>query len=147
MNMSSAKLRSTATHSLKILFLVWLLTFFTSENLFYAANLSLSASTQGQIPWSRIRAKEDNFSILLPVSPDMRGHRDFTIGLGGERISEERIAAAYHNGVVYLVRMYEISNPQKFQKKYAEIFQLLDANESTLTVGGIEGKQYLKKGD
>jgi TonB family protein len=92
-----------------------------------------------------LATQEDNFSVQLPVPPGIRGRGAATLGPGGERISEERVASAYHNGVVYVIWMYQAPDPQRLFSKYPDIFHLSEATESSVQVGGIKGKQYLKK--
>jgi TonB family protein len=106
-----------------------------------------NAAAQNRAAWEKLSAKEDNFSVLIPVTPEIRSRREFTFGPDGEGVNEERIASAYYNGVVYIVRMYETSNPKRLFSKYPEIFRLSNADASTITVSGIAGKQFLKKAD
>lgn len=102
---------------------------------------------RSQQAWQRLTASEDNFSVLMPVQPEIRGRGEFTWGPYGQPVKSERIASAYHNGVVYVIRLYDVSNPKKLLSEFVKDFNLSDAEESTATVGSIDGKQYLKRGD
>jgi TonB family protein len=104
-----------------------------------------TATVSTQTAWRRLETKEDNFSIMLPAQPEVAAHGNYILGANGEFIDEERIATAYHNGVVYIIRIYTTSNPRRMLSKYPSIIRLSDAEESSVQVGSLEGKQYLKR--
>lgn len=138
------KIRFVARKSLRFVIAVWLSACFSFER-HARAVAPPAAFAPTQTAWQKLSTKEDNFSVMLPARPEITGHRNFTFGRNGEFIDEERIASVYHNGVVYLVRMYATSNPRRLLSKYPSLVQLPDAEESNVTVGGIEGKQYVIK--
>jgi len=140
-------LNFTAGKSLKAFIVVLLLAFFPFERVTFAVTLYIRALTQTQDTWLRIDTKEDNFSVLVPARPEITGRGYSTFGPGGVRISEERIASLYHNGAVYIVRMYGTPSPKRLLSEYPDVLRLSKADESKLMVGGLEGKQYLKKGE
>jgi TonB family protein len=133
----------------KVVVAVLLAACFSFESLAFAvaAPPAAVASALTQAAWQRVNAREDNFSVMLPARPEITGNREFTFGSNGEFINEERIASTYHNGVVYLVRMYDTSNPKRLLSKYPAIRQISSAVESNVSVGGIEGKQLVKKNE
>lgn len=137
-------LKFVAGKSLQVMIAVWLSACFSFERL-ALAGAPPAAFASAQVAWQKLNAKEDNFSVMLPVRPEIAGHREFTLGANGEFIDEERTASAYHNGVVYLVRMYDTPNPKRLLSKYPSIMRLPDAEESNVGVGSIEGKQHVIK--
>lgn len=139
--------KTISEQSLKALIAASLLIFCALGRLPHAATLNTGSSTQNHHAWQRLTSKEDNFSVQIPAQPEIRGRGEFTFGPDGERVSQERIATAYHNGVVYIIRVYEAASPKRLFSKYPKIFRLSGADESSIAVGGFEGKQYLKKGD
>lgn len=138
------EIRFVAGKSLQVVIAVWLSACFSVERLALAvappATIALT-----QAAWQKLSTKEDNFSVMLPARPEITGHRNFTFGRDGEFIDEERIASAYHNGVVYLVRMYGTSNPKRLLSRYPSLTGLSATEESNVSVGVIEGKQYVIK--
>ncbi|HEX8458112.1 MAG TPA: energy transducer TonB [Pyrinomonadaceae bacterium] len=115
---------------------------------FVAASGDASMQEDAAGAWQMLRAKEDNFSIQLPVPPEIRGNGQYRLGAAdGEFIDEERVASAYHKGVVYLVRMYTTSDPKRLFSKYPSVMRFDDAEQSNVRLGSIEGKQYVKRGE
>ena len=130
---------------LKAIIAILFLTFFQFAGEISADALSNNTSASIQADWQRLSDKEDNFSVLLPVRAEITSRGNYTIGLNGEKIIEERVAHAYHNGVVYIVKLYKASNLKRLFAKYHELFYLSNADETSLTAGGFEGKQFLIK--
>jgi TonB family protein len=141
------KLKAVVGKSLKVVVAVLLPVCFSFAGIAMpVAPPPVVAALTQEAAWQRLNAREDNFFVMLPVQPELTGRGGFTFGANGEPVSDERIASAYHNGVVYLVRIYGTPNPKRLLSKYPSIMHLSDAGESNFNVSGIEGKQYVKKG-
>lgn len=97
--------------------------------------------------WQTLSAREDNFSVALPVRPEITGHSNFAYGERGAHVEEERVASAYRKGVVYLVRMLTTPDAKRLLSNYVSIRKFPGAEESNLKMGDIEGKQYFIRGE
>jgi len=125
----------------------------TISNLLPAATLILllavSAVAQTGNPpepaqWLRYRVKGDEFSVMLPVEPEMKTSEVFNPRLQKGRV--QRVIEAKTGGLVYRVYVYENPKPRQSLKEFiAEQTTRSDLDltfERDLTVAKFAGQQY-----
>jgi TonB family protein len=77
-----------------------------------------AAQSQPAAGWLLVSPRGESFNVRMPVAPRVfvtkeegRDYSDYSIG--GQKIKRERTYHAYHDGAVFLVRLYKVSNPEK----------------------------------
>jgi hypothetical protein len=98
-----------------------------------AAGLVLQAQTtdSGAQSIVRLTAEGDELSILFPARPSVfRSKPLYSYADPGELITEERVSAAYANGVVYLLLIQRAGNPRRAMREYIESVRRDDKRRS-----------------
>jgi TonB family protein len=106
---------------------------------------SVNAQTQPQAPtWLRYTVKGEEFSVTLPVEPEMKTSDVFVARLQKSRL--ERVIEAKAGELVYRIYIYENAKPRQSLKDFiTEQTTHSDLDlvfENDVTVGKFSGQQY-----
>lgn len=112
-----------------------------------------SAESQPSLTnWLTLSPPGEEFSVQLPVLPDTQlrvSDKNPTVKIGDVRIKNERVYAAYAEGVVYLIESYESDRPenvlQELMSRYNRGFS--GSAERELSGAGFRGKQFISKSE
>jgi TonB family protein len=136
--------RTSVSHLSRLIVcgLLW----FTASSLLCgkAAHYSLRQSDSA---WLRLNTSDEDFSIFVPTRGTVAVQGNYVLAGGGGLVTEERVASAYYRGVVYVVKFYRADSPNKLAKAYPKVFYLSEHFDRKVSVDGIEGEQFVKKGE
>jgi TonB family protein len=104
------------------------------------------SSLQGASSWERINTEDEDFSIHMPARPTVHVQRAFNIS--GVKFSGAAISTAYHDGVVFIARIYEAPNLTNLTRKCPQIVGISKkATPQKISIGNYQGEEYLESGD
>lgn len=105
--------------------------------------------------WERVRTDDEDFSVYMPARPSV--HEKEGYFYDGVKVSHALIAAAYHDGAVFVARVFELPELKELSadRLSGNCLRLADlrAHKGLSKEGrdlerqGFRGKEYLKQGD
>ena len=119
----------------------------TKLTFFYCVTILLATTVKAQTqtaPWLRYTVRSDEFSVTLPVEPEIKTSEVFITRLQKSRL--ERLVEAKAGKLVYRIYVYENPKPRQSLKDFVtEQTTRSDLDlvfESDVTSGKFSGKQY-----
>jgi hypothetical protein len=98
-----------------------------------------------------VTIKNDEFSIVMPVQPSVHVEPTTPYQFEGGVVKYQVETGAYKEGIVFLVEVYDNSNPGSFQRKYRQwptaSRRWRNAATSEITLKGVNAQQYIVKTD
>lgn len=103
----------------------------------HAADLTSSNRPVGE--WNRYRLKDGEFSVLLPAAPALTTYEAGFVA--GSQYRLHHLIAAYHQGIVYVIHVYE---KRQLSEEFIRSFRprLNSDYKRDLTMFGMTGKEY-----
>lgn len=105
----------------------------------YAQASDLASSNRPGEEWIRYKLRDGDFSLLLPAVPALSTYDSGYVGGRHDRL--HHLIAAYHQGIVYVIQVYEKKqSSDEFIRSFRP--RLNSEYKRDLTMFGMTGKEY-----
>ncbi|MDQ1592518.1 MAG: vitamin transporter [Pyrinomonadaceae bacterium] len=107
-----------------------------------------AAQTTSQ--WERISTEDEDFSVNMPVRPSFIEKERYVHD--GVKVSRALISGVYHNGVVFIARIYEVPELKQLSNERLSgdcrrLAGLRNIEGRDIDKSSFRGKEYLKQSD
>lgn len=113
-----------------------------------AAEASQTQAGQDSASWERVNTEDGDFSVYVPARPSFYVQRRY--GHDGVKVTQAIIGGAYHDGVVFVTRIYELLEARELagkvlERNCARLSEAGKAEGQDVINNSLRGKEYFKQ--